>query len=367
MNQGRTSQSRTHQDRTERSRTERSRPTGEHPAIAVVGAYGHTAAFVIAEIRRRGWTPLLVGRDSDKLRAAARAHPQARVRVASVADPASLDRALSGATAVINCAGPFADTAPPVVDAALRAGIHYLDVAAEQAVALETFDRYADPARDAGVVVVPSMAFYGGLGDLLATAAMGDWPAADDITIAIALDSWRPTRGTRETVRRNAGRHLVFTDNTLTPPNGPPGIGSWRFPSPLGVQETTELSTADQVTVSRHLRVPEIRVHMNRTPLRDLGDPTTPPPTPADADGRSAQTFMVDVVVRRAGERRRATASGRDIYAVTAPLVVEATARILDGRLLRPAGTAAPGDLFDAPDFLRSLAPAHLAFTEDAG
>ncbi|MEU0696644.1 saccharopine dehydrogenase NADP-binding domain-containing protein [Streptomyces niveus] len=358
MNQGR----RTDQNRTNQNRTE-----DDPPAIAVVGAYGHTAAFVLAEIRRRGWTPLLVGRDADKLHSAARAHPEAPVRVASVADPASLDRALSGAAAVINCAGPFADTAPPVVDAALRAGIHYLDVAAEQAVALETFDRYADRARDAGVAVVPSMAFYGGLGDLLATAAMGDWPAADDITIAIALDSWRPTRGTRETVRRNAGRHLVFTGNALTPPKRSPKTGSWRFPPPLGVQETTELSTADQVTVSRHLRVPEIRVLMNRTPLRDLSDPATPPPTPADSDGRSAQTFVVDVVVRRAGERRRATVSGRDIYAVTAPLVVEATARVLDGRLLRPPGTAAPGDLFDAADFLRSLTPAHLTFTEAAG
>lgn len=336
--------------------------------VAVVGAYGHTAAFVLAEIRRRGWIPLLVGRDGDKLHAAADAHPGARVRVASVADPVSLDRALSGAAAVINCAGPFADTAPPVVEAALRARIHYLDVAAEQAVALETFYRYADRARHAGVVVVPSMAFYGGLGDLLATAAMGDWPAADDITLAIALDSWRPTRGTRETVRRNAGRHLVFTDNALTPPNGPPVEGSWRFPPPLGVQEVTELSTADQVTISRHLRVPEIRVRMNRAPLRDLSDPTTPPPTPAPdtPDGRSAQTFLVDVVVRRAGERRRATASGRDIYAVTAPLVAEATARILDGRLRTPPGTVAAGDLFDAPDFLRSLTPAHLTFTTDA-
>lgn len=334
--------------------------------VAVVGAYGHTAAFVLAEMRRRGWTPLLVGRDSGKLHAAARTHPGAPVRVASVSDPGCLDRALSGAAAVINCAGPFADTAPAVVDAALRAGVHYLDVAAEQAVALETFRRYADRARAAGVLVVPSMAFYGGLGDLLATAAMGDWPAADGITIAIALDSWRPTRGTRETVRRNAGRHLVFTGNALVPPNGPPNEGSWRFPPPVGVQEVTELSTADQVTISRHLQVPEIRVQMNRTPLRDLSDPTTPPPVSADPDGRSAQTFLVDVVVRRAGERRRASASGRDIYAVTAPLVVEATARILDGRLHTLSGTLAAGDLFDAADFLRSLAPAHLTFTADA-
>ncbi|MCY0946887.1 saccharopine dehydrogenase family protein [Streptomyces antarcticus] len=333
-----------------------------HPTVAVVGAYGHTAAFVIAELRRRGHRPLLIGRDADRLHAAARSHPGARARVASLADPPALDRALSGAAAVVNCAGPFADTVPPVVDAALRAGIPYLDVAAEQAVTVETFLRYDDRARAAGVVIVPSMAFYGGLGDLLAGAAMGDWPDADEITVAIALDSWHPTDGTRKTVRRNAGRHLVFTGNRLVRPEGPPQTSTWDFPPPLGTRKVTALSTADQVTISRHLRVPEIHVRINEEPLLDLGDPATPPPTAVDADGRSAQTFVVDVVATRAGAHRRATASGRDIYAVTAPLVVEAAVRILDGRSAR-TGVAAAGELFDAPDFLRALAPTHLTYT----
>ncbi|MEN8652045.1 saccharopine dehydrogenase NADP-binding domain-containing protein [Streptomyces sp. 21So2-11] len=334
----------------------------QHQVIAVFGAYGHTAAFVLDELRQRGFMPLLVGRDAVKLHSTAQTHPGAQVRVASVADPTSLDGALSGAAAVINCAGPFADTVSPVVEAALRAGIPYLDVAAEQAVTLETFQQHDQQARDAGVVVAPSMAFYGGLGDLLAGAAMGDWPAADDITVAIALDSWHPTQGTRKTVQRNAGQHLVFTGNRLTPPTGPAQTDTWQFPPPLGDQEVVELSTADQVTISRHLRVPEIRVFINQTPLRDLSDPTTPPPTPADAGGRSAQTFVVEVVARRAGAQRRATASGRDIYAVTAPIVVEAAARVLDGRVSR-AGVGAAGELFDASDFLRALDPAHLTFT----
>ena len=66
--------------------------------------------------------------------------------------------------------------------------------------------------------------------------------------------------------------------------------------------------------------------------------------------------FVVDVVVRRGGVERRATATGQDIYAVTAPLVVEAVQRILDGRF-RTTGIASAGAMFDAADFLRSLAP----------
>ena len=70
---------------------------------------------------------------------------------------------------------------------------------AEQPSALATYEHFAAPAAAAGVAVVPAMGFYGGLGDLLATAAMGDWASADDITLAVALDSWQPTLGTRRT------------------------------------------------------------------------------------------------------------------------------------------------------------------------
>ncbi len=327
--------------------------------IAVFGAYGHTARFVVAELRRRGLTPILSGRDAAKLRIAADANPGSEMRVASVSDPASLDRAIAGAAAVINCAGPFLDTAAPVIDAALRARIHYLDVAAEQAAVLATFARYADAAIEAGVAVVPAMAFYGGLGDLLATAAMRDWATADEICVAVALDSWKPTSGTRLTGERNPGQRFFFSNNKLER-SEPPPPRTWNFPEPFGAQDVVSLSLAETITISRHLRTPEIRPYMNVTPLTDLRNPATPAPTPADASGRSAQTFLVDVIVRKGNEERRAIASGRDIYAVTAPIVVEAAERILDGRF-KAAGTLAAGEIFYAQDFLEALSPEHLS------
>jgi hypothetical protein len=62
---------------------------------------------------------------------------------------------------------------------------------------------------------------------------------------------------------------------------------------------------------------------------------------------------------------RRAIAQGRDIYAFTAPLVVEAVDRILDGRT-RGTGALAPGETFDATDFLRALTPEYLTFELNA-
>ncbi|MEO6084274.1 MAG: saccharopine dehydrogenase NADP-binding domain-containing protein [Umezawaea sp.] len=323
---------------------------------AVVGAYGHTAKFVIAQLRELGLDPIPVGRDRARLAALGAGEP----RVASVDDPASLDWAFEGVAAVVNCAGPFADTAVPVVEAAIRAGAHYVDVAAEQAVAMDLLARFDAPARRAGVAVVPSVAFYGGLGDLLVSAAIGDWQAADDVQIAIALDSWLPTEGTRRTGTRNAGRHVVLTDGRFVPRPSIPSAVTWQFAGSAVERKLTEMSTADQVTIAHHLRTPRIRVHVNPEPLAQLGDPATPPPVPVDDLGRSAQTFQVDVVVIRDGEQRRATASGRDIYAVSGPLAAGAVALLLDGTT--PIGAVTAGQLSDPAAFLRSLEPVHLSF-----
>jgi hypothetical protein len=111
------------------------------------------------------------------------------------------------------------------------------------------------------------------------------------------------------------------------------------------------------------LRSAEVHSYMNLAPLKDLRDPHTPPPTPSDAHGRSTQIFAVDVAVRKNRRTRRATAQGRDIYAITAPLVVEAMQRIVEGRSSAP-GVVASGEAFAARDFLESLPMLHVAFAD---
>ena len=120
-------------------------------AVVIYGAAGHTGRFVVAELLKRGFRPIVSGRSRGKLEELASIYGDLEVREASVEDPASLDRALAGAAAVINCAGPFARTAEPLIEAALRARIPYLDVAAEIEVASAAFENYGEAARNAGV------------------------------------------------------------------------------------------------------------------------------------------------------------------------------------------------------------------------
>ncbi|MEV4437343.1 saccharopine dehydrogenase NADP-binding domain-containing protein [Streptomyces sp. NPDC049555] len=331
--------------------------------VAVFGAYGHTGRFVVQELLDRGLTPVLSGRDEGRLEALAADLGGVEARTASAGDPASLDRALAGAAAVVNCAGPFAGTAAPVIEAALRAGIAYVDVAGEVEAVADTFTHFTDRARQAGVLVVPAMAFFGGLADLMATAALGG-RAADEILIAYALSSWHPTDGTRASSRvsreRRGGRRLVHTGGRMEYRTDRAPTGWWSFPEPVGGQAVLgEFTTADSVTIGHHLRPRDIRTCMTTSAVEDVLGARTPPPVPVDERGRSAQTFLVEVVVRAAGFERRAVARGQDIYAVSAPLAVEAVQRAVTGRVAA-TGVAAAGAAFDARDFLHALAP-HLS------
>jgi hypothetical protein len=310
------------------------------PAVVVYGATGHTGRFVVAELAKRGFTPIRSGR-------------QLVERPAGVDDPRALDRALDGAAAVINCAGPFATTAGPVIEAALRAGIPYVDVAAEIEANVDTFARRTNPALSN---VVPAMAFFGGLGDLLVTAALGERTTADEVHIAYGLNSWHPTPGTRVAGQvshgRRAGRRVRFRNGALEYHDDKPTQQEWAFPDgPRTV--IADFTMADVVTVPSHIDVPDVRTYMTIEAATDLANPDTPAPA---RHGDDDQTFVVDVVVRADGVERRAVARGRDIYAVTAPLAVEAVRRLLAAET-RTTGVASAGAIFEAADFLRSLAP----------
>jgi hypothetical protein len=329
----------------------------KHHVVAVFGATGHTGRFVVDELLRRGLTPVAVGRDGEKLAAAGFRERGIATRWASFDNAASLAAALEGVAAVINCAGPFMDSAAPLAAAAVQGGVHYLDVSAEQPSTRATIEQFDGPARAAGVLVLPAMGFYGGLADLLATAAMGDWDWADEIRIGIALDSWHPTQGTRITGARNTVPRVVIADGQLAPLALPAQEITLNYPQPFGAQPSVELPFSEVILMAQHLRTRQLHSYLNLAALHDIRDPSTPAPAASDASGKSSQVFIVEAVASKDGARRRAVASGRDIYAFTAPFICEAAARILRGEFTSSGGAGAPGAIFDARSYLEALAP----------
>jgi hypothetical protein len=157
-------------------------------------------------------------------------------------------------------------------------------------------------------------------------------------------------------MHRRFGRKLLPKSN-LTP---------WSFSEPFGTLDVVQVPFSEIILMARHLNVPNIRNFINEASMRQVRDPATPAPVAVDERGRSNQTFLMEAAVRRGGSERRAAVRGRDIYAITASLVVEASERICAGRH-EGVGARALGELFDATDFLLALSPEHLAVSVHRG
>jgi short subunit dehydrogenase-like uncharacterized protein len=320
-------------------------------SIAVYGATGHTGQFVVREAMRRGVPVIAVGRSAARLDECVPS--SVAQRVADLNDHDALIAAFNDCAVVINTAGPFLDTAAPVVQAALRAGCHYLDVTAEQASAKASFDKFDAPARQAQRAVIPAAGFYGGLADLLASAVASSGPI-DEITVAVALTRWWPTDGTRKTGARNTAPRVVVKNGQLTPLIPSSGIPDWNFDPPIGTQRMVELPFSEIITMHRHLGVKAIRSMFNQTALDDIRDASTPAPTAVDNRGRSAQRFEILARVTQNGQTTVAGARGQDIYAVTAPIVIESALRLMNPSF-HPSGALALAQALDPVDLLRSL------------
>jgi short subunit dehydrogenase-like uncharacterized protein len=324
--------------------------------IAVYGATGHTGRFVARELGRRGIAVRGVARQPPTEASSQQDDgPSSWVR-ASCDDPEALDRALEGTDAVINCAGPFSDTAPAVIESALRVGTHYLDISAEQRSVRQSLATYGEEAADKGVVVLPAMAFYGGLADLLVGRLCAGLRKVDEILVGVALDYWHPTAGTRRTGERNTAGRVIVSGGRLSPLPAVQEQRRWQFPAPFGDLPVKAVPLSEIITISRHIAANRIESFMNEGPLLDLMRADTPPPTSVDATGRSSQSFVMDAVASGDGVSRRIAAFGRDIYAASAPLVVEACMRVLSQKAGK-GGTFAPAQLFDPEDFLEALSP----------
>jgi saccharopine dehydrogenase (NAD+, L-lysine-forming) len=156
-----------------------------HAAWLLFGASGVTGRLILDTALRRGHRPALAGRNVGALQEIAAPHGLA-VFQAAADDAASLRHALAGRRLVLN-AGPFGVTAPPLLGAALAAGVDYLDVNGELA-ALEALFACDLRAQRRGVVLVGGAGFGVAASDGLAATVSRRLGGATLLRIAVAAD-----------------------------------------------------------------------------------------------------------------------------------------------------------------------------------
>lgn len=168
--------------------------------LMLYGATGFTGGLIAGHIAREvlsGRELVLAGRSAqtlqrlaDKLGCPTRAFD---VRTAS--------GQLDGVRVLLNTAGPFAVTQPPLLQACLQAGVHYMDIAGEVAEFQSAFAHDAK-ARERGVMLMPGAGFGVAPTDALALYLHRRLPNAHRLRLAFATHGG-VSRGTLATVFEN--------------------------------------------------------------------------------------------------------------------------------------------------------------------
>ncbi len=169
----------------------------------IYGANGYTGELIAREAARRGLQPVLAGRNRDALERLGK-ELSLPARVFALDDRSALREALSGIGLVLHCAGPFSQTAAPMIDACIASGCHYLDITGEIDVFALGHSKDAD-ARQAGVVLLPGSGFDVVPTDCVAALLKARQPDAERLVLAFEAGGG-PSPGTAKTSVEGLGK-----------------------------------------------------------------------------------------------------------------------------------------------------------------
>lgn len=155
-------------------------------AWMIYGANGCMGRLIANEAVSRGYEPILAGRNSFEIMTLADTL-DVKYQIFDVNHQKVIKDNLSGQHVLLNCAGPFSETAESLQKACLETGTHYVDIASEYTV-LESSYQLHKQARKQGVVVISGVGFAVMVPDALALMVKQELPAATHLALAFAFD-----------------------------------------------------------------------------------------------------------------------------------------------------------------------------------
>jgi len=348
--------------------------------IAVYGATGYTGKLVAGELDRAGADFVLAGRNREKLdQVAAGLERKVEVHAVSLDDQAGLHSLLEDCPAVIACAGPFHLHGEPVMRAAVETGTHYLDTTGEQPYMRLAWERYDRPASEAGVAVIPAMGFDYVPGDMIAALTAAGMGELDTLRLAYQA-KMQPTRGTMlSALEMIKGGDVEWRGGRFQPASQTVSRGKFDFGPPLGELKMSRYPAGEHVTVPRHVKTRRVETMLSadsfapgpaahlmpaifrgaglamRTPLRALTAKLIPKlPEGASAEARAESSFVIACEAVAGTSISRGEISGRDVYGLTAALIVKGALIAASGDI-DESGALAPSQAFEPQSFLRDF------------
>ena len=229
--------------------------------ICLFGATGYTGTLTAEALGRRGASFTLLGRDRAKLERLAESAGASDVRLAEVGDTDGLVAALKDAKVLLTCVGPFMELGDTAAEAAVRAGVHYIDSTGEGDFIDRLIERYDARARAAGVAMAPSMGFDEVPADLAVTLATEGMSQVDAV-----LTYAFPSHASAGTLKTIAGG-IAGSDGRWIKDGKPVSIRSgsrrrWApMPPPLGPKLSIPLPFAESRLAPLHVDLRSLELY----------------------------------------------------------------------------------------------------------
>ena len=110
-----------------------------------------------------------------------------------------LTQLFAGAKVVCNTAGPFIYNGPRVIEAALNAGCHYLDIGGEQAWVRAVAEKWGCKFAERGLLAAPATAFMSAVSDSAIRMCLESHRGVDTLEV-LTMFKGNPTLGSTQTI-----------------------------------------------------------------------------------------------------------------------------------------------------------------------
>ena len=186
--------------------------------VLVYGASGYTGKLVAEYLAARDIPFYMAGRDTARLEAA-RAVVEQRIGRSIDASLVTADNTVESllplfqrVKVVINVVGPFMQLAWPVVEAALRAGCHYIDTTGEQDWTIAVADKFGAAFADKKLLLCPATSYMWTAGALAAEVVLED-PGIDSLDILYQIDNGLPSQASTKSFLRMCTRPQYYIEH----------------------------------------------------------------------------------------------------------------------------------------------------------
>ena len=170
--------------------------------VVIYGASGFSGRLVAEFLREYNVSFIAAGRDRAKIEDVMSHVPGIETADYEVVETkGSVDdlvKVFQGAKVVCNTVGPFIYHGPRVVEAALKAGCHYVDIGGEQTWVREAAEKWGPQFAARGLLVAPATAFMCASSDAASRLCMES--AAIDSLETLTMFRGNPTYGSTQTI-----------------------------------------------------------------------------------------------------------------------------------------------------------------------